>query len=442
MATLLAPDRTDDEAPAAPVVSRRRSLLGLISIVALLIIGVVSGFGWTVLAIVSLLTVVLLHEAGHFITAKLTGMKATEFFVGFGPRVWSFRRGETEYGLKALPLGGYVRIIGFTATEEVAPADEPRSYMNQAFWKRIVVSAAGSAVHFTLAIVLAFGLVWSLGQTRVDGLTIGSVATFAGGSPASAAGLASGDTITSIDGHVVRSVDAAIATLHHSVGEPLAITYRTSTGVIHHAVVTPVDGTTAILDGHPYLTAAQAAAAGGAGVIGVGGVIAATVHQSVSPWFAAKRSLSTVWELTTRTTSGLLQRFSPSGLAQLAHLDLHPSTASTPTALASRPTSIVGMVHIASDAVAQGITPFLELLIVINVAIGLLNLLPMLPLDGGHIAIAVYERIRTRRGQAHYRADISKLMPVVYTFLVLLGFLVLSSVYLDITHPIPNPFTQ
>jgi len=79
---------------------------------------------------------------------------------------------------------------------------------------------------------------------------------------------------------------------------------------------------------------------------------------------------------------------------------------------------------------------------VINVAIGLLNLLPMLPLDGGHIAIAVYERIRTRRGQAHYRADISKLLPVVYAFLVLLGFLVLSSVYLDITHPIPNPFTQ
>ena len=441
MATLLAPERTEDDAPV-PSVNPRRSLFGLIAIVALLVIGVVSGFGWTVLAIVSLLTVVLLHEAGHFITAKLTGMKATEFFVGFGPRVWSFHRGETEYGLKALPLGGYVRIIGFTATEEVDPADEPRSYMNQAFWKRIVVSAAGSAVHFTLAIVLAFGLVWSLGQTTVDGLTIGSVATFAGGSPASAAGLAGGDTITTINGQAVRSVDAAIATLHRSVGTPLAITYRTSTGVVHHVVVTPVDGTTAMVNGHPYLTTAQAAASGGAGVIGVGGVVAATAHHSVSPWFAMKRSLSTVWELTTRTTSGLLQRFSPSGLSQLAQLDLHPSTASTPTALASRPTSIVGMVHIASDAVAQGITPFLELLIVINVAIGLLNLLPMLPLDGGHIAIAVYERIRTRRGQAHYRADISKLLPVVYAFLVLLGFLVLSSVYLDITHPIPNPFTQ
>ncbi len=146
MATLLARERTEDDAPV-PSVNPRRSLFGLVAIVALLVIGVVSGFGWTVLAIVSLLTVVLLHEAGHFITAKLTGMKATEFFVGFGPRVWSFHRGETEYGLKALPLGGYVRIIGFTATEEVDPADEPRSYMNQAFWKRIVVSAAGSAVH-------------------------------------------------------------------------------------------------------------------------------------------------------------------------------------------------------------------------------------------------------------------------------------------------------
>ncbi len=97
---------------------------------------------------------IVLHEFGHFVTAKRAGMKVTEFFVGFGPRVWSVTKGETTYGIKALPLGGYCRIIGMTNVEKVDPADEPRAYRNQPTWRRLTVALAGSFVHFLLAFVM------------------------------------------------------------------------------------------------------------------------------------------------------------------------------------------------------------------------------------------------------------------------------------------------
>ena len=114
------------DVPPPPSAPKVPSWLGLVGLLGLGLVLVLAGYGWTVLAISTLLTIVLLHELGHFVTAKATGMKATEFFLGFGPRLWSFRRGETEYGIKLLPLGGYVRIVGFTSAEEVDPSDEPR----------------------------------------------------------------------------------------------------------------------------------------------------------------------------------------------------------------------------------------------------------------------------------------------------------------------------
>lgn len=416
-----------------------RPLLALLAVVA---VALLAGWGWGVVAVLSLLAMVVAHELGHLVAAKASGMKATEFFVGFGPRIWSFRRGETEYGLKALPLGGYVRIVGFTATEEVDPADEPRSYRNQAFWKRAVVSGAGSAVHFAIALVLAFSLVLVLGRTVVDGVRIGGIAPIVGGSPAERAGLHAGDTIVAVDGQPVHDADRLVTTLHTSVGTDVRLGVEDAAGHRRTVVVRPVDGTEVLVGNHPYLTAAEAKAAGGPGVIGITNIVVTTARSSIAPLSAVGRSASTVWSITARTTTGILDRFSPTGIANLAHLDLHPSTSTSPAALQNRPTSIVGMVSLTTDAASTGVAPLLDLLIVINVAIGLLNLLPMLPLDGGHLAIAVYERLRTRRGQANYHADITKLIPVVYAFVAVLGFLVLSSVYLDLSHPVPNPFTH
>ncbi len=116
--------------------------------------------------VVALLISVMLHELGHFLTAKKFGMRVTQFFVGFGKTLWSTFRGETEYGVKALPFGGFVKITGMTSIEEVDVADEPRSFRNQPGWQRIIVLAAGSFMHFVLALFLLFLLAIGIGQAE------------------------------------------------------------------------------------------------------------------------------------------------------------------------------------------------------------------------------------------------------------------------------------
>ena len=108
------------------------------------------------LVIFALVVMVMVHELGHFTAAKLSKMKVTEYFLGFGPRLWSVRRGETEYGVKAIPAGGYVRIVGMTTAEEIDPVDEPRSYRQSTFPRRFFVGVAGSAMHFVMAFLLCF----------------------------------------------------------------------------------------------------------------------------------------------------------------------------------------------------------------------------------------------------------------------------------------------
>src|SRR5450755_5011096 len=125
--------------------------------------------------VVALLASIMLHEAGHFLTAKKFHMKVTQFFVGFGQTLWSRVRGETEYGIKALPLGGFVKITGMTALEDVDPADEPRSFRRQPGWQRVIVLAAGSFMHFALAFVLLIVLAIGVGLENDNSNKIGIV---------------------------------------------------------------------------------------------------------------------------------------------------------------------------------------------------------------------------------------------------------------------------
>jgi len=140
--------------PAEPETqgSGRQVVQLLVGVAVLTALFLVLGWGALLLFIVILIAIVMLHELGHFATAKWAGMKVTEYFVGFGPRLWSIRRGETEYGVKAIPAGGYVRITGFTATEEVPEEDEQRAYRQQPFYQRIVVASAGSVMHLLIAL--------------------------------------------------------------------------------------------------------------------------------------------------------------------------------------------------------------------------------------------------------------------------------------------------
>ena len=180
--------------PPAPfperVKSPRRSALELVlALVAIVAVAVATGYVDLLIVVASIIVIVMLHELGHFLVAKRSGMKVTEYFIGFGPRLWSFRRGETEYGVKALPLGGYVKIPGMTNLEEVDPADEGRLYRDKPFHSRLAVAVAGSAVHFLLALVLLFVLFTFVGvpnssQVQIEGLNT------VGGRPGPAAGRA------------------------------------------------------------------------------------------------------------------------------------------------------------------------------------------------------------------------------------------------------------
>src|ERR1700704_4000616 len=132
--------------------------------------------GW-IIFVLALLFSIMLHEAGHFLTAKKFGMKVTQFFVGFGNTLWSTKRGETEYGVKSLPFGAFVRITGMTTFDEVAPEDESRAMRNKPRWQRAIVMVAGSFMHFALAFVLLIALALIVGQASNTSTTIGAVST-------------------------------------------------------------------------------------------------------------------------------------------------------------------------------------------------------------------------------------------------------------------------
>src|SRR5262247_3830000 len=197
---------------------------------AALMLGVVTVgafFGWGyVWMIIGLVVMIFLHELGHFVTAKWSGMKVTDFFIGFGPRIWSFQRGETQYGVKAIPAGAFVRIIGMNNLDETDPADEARTYRQQSFPKRLLVVSAGSIMHFIQAFVLLVILLTVVGvpggtltdKTRHDeSWRVGNVEEH---SAAEAAGLRKGDDIVTFDGKPVSTwQDVTDQIKDHRVGD-------------------------------------------------------------------------------------------------------------------------------------------------------------------------------------------------------------------------------
>ena len=408
-------------------------VLALVTVVFL-----VAGLGDLLLFIAILILVVMLHELGHFATAKWAGMKVTEYFVGFGPRLWSVRRGETEYGVKAIPAGGYVRITGFTVLEDVPDEDEPRAYRQQPFGKRMIVGSAGSAMHFLIAFVLALIVVFAFGAPT-DNLQVAGLEHPQGvvQTPAQHAGLAAGDVIVSVNGKALKNPNRSNAdAIAHSAGVPVTLGVRHD-GQTREVTVTPADARGVKVGG---TTLAPAGASSPHGYIGVQ---LAQATQSVNPIRAVGMGAYNLWQLTTADVAGIGHLFSPSGLTSVYHQVSNAKDATQVAnnpAGAARPISIIGIARLGPQAQQDGIYFLLEFLITVNIAFGLLNMLPMIPFDGGHVAVAGYEWIRTKKGQPYYKADITKLFPVVFVFMAFLALFVISSVYLDLTHPIKNFF--
>jgi len=429
---------TDQEAPAAgpppggseptpnnPV--RVGQLLAALALVTVVFVAL--GWGYLLLFIAILVAIVMLHEFGHFVTAKRAGMKVTEYFVGFGPRLWSVRRGETEYGVKAIPAGGYVRIVGFTSTEDVPEQDEARAYRQQPFHQRIIVASAGSAMHFLIALVLALVLVLTFGKAT-NNYTIASLEHWpARQTPAAAAGLRPGDTIVSIDGKTFTNPDSMTDVIRKSVGTPLHLGVERD-GRLIEVTATPANGKDVTVDGQRLANR------------GYLGVEITRATAPVGLLAGLGDSFTTMWQVTDQEVTGIAQTFSPHGVTSLYHQVTNTQTAQSVAenpGSAPRPVSIVGIANLGAQSERAGLAAVLMLLIAINIVFGLLNMLPMIPLDGGHVAIAVYEWARTKKGEPYYRADITKLFPVAALFVGLLALFVFAGIYLDITHPLQLP---
>ena len=197
---------------------------------------------WMLIVILALLLMITLHELGHFLMAKRAGMKVTEFFIFFGPKVWSFRRGETEYGIKCIPLGAYVKIVGMHNLEEVEPADEARTYRQKPFWDRFAVAVAGSTMHFLLALVLIFIALAVVGQPGGsvdvrDQEKAWQIDHVGRDTAAGRAGLQPGDRVVSMAGEAVETFDDLPTVAERHKGSTVPLVYMRD-GVEHTTEIT------------------------------------------------------------------------------------------------------------------------------------------------------------------------------------------------------------
>ena len=422
--------------PAAPVpidpAEQRMALIRLISIVlGGAFLAWATGTTKTVLVVVAVIVMIMLHELGHFLTAKLAGMKVTEYFLGFGPRLWSIRKGETEYGIKAIPAGGYVRIIGMNNLDEVDPADEPRTYRQQPFWRRLSVAVAGSTVHFLLAFLLLWVLNAFIGVTPPDAkpqLAVGEITKLQDGnvSPAAAAGFEVGDKIVSVDGREFASWSELPRYIRSKPGETLEFAVLREGRELTLRPTTVDLSTIKGKDGKPVINEPT-------GFVGIGPSFPV---EKTNPIAALGRAGGDLGEYTKITLKALGSLFSADGVRSYGDQLTGKPGAVEPSEDTPRLLSPVGFVRVADNLADDGLRAVLFLLVAINIFVGMFNMIPLPPLDGGHVAIAVYEKIRSLISGRTYMADVAKVMPVAYAVVLLVVFLGLSSLYLDLVRPL------
>jgi len=419
---------------------RRDAARLVLGLAAAVVLAVVTHEVAVLVVVAALVVMVMLHELGHFLAAKASGMKVTEFYLGFGPRLWSVRRGETTYGVKAIPAGGYVRIPGMTMLESVDPVDEPRSYRQASFPRRLAVGLAGSAMHVVQAFVLLWAAFSFAGVPTATAPKVVALLPFVGApSPARAAGLRPGDVIVSVDGKRLHGFEPLAAAIEASPGRPVTLGVERAGRLVEVRVV-PTDGRRVRWRVGGVTTTPYPGSGPPVGVIGV--QFSTEAVETVGPVAAVVRAGAELGRVVGATGEGIAQVFSLHGLLGIVH-DVAHATRPAPAAPASssasaEPLSIVGAVQVGAQALRQNVTELLFLLVEINVFVGLVNLFPLLPLDGGHVAIAVYERLRSRHGR-RYHADVAKLLPVTYAFVTFILLLGLSLVYLNIVHPARLP---
>ncbi len=330
-------------------------------------------------------------------------MKATQFFFGFGPRVWSTQRGETEYGVKLFPLGGYVRIIGMNPLEEVEPEDMGRTYREKKFWEKSVVVLAGIGTNFLLAFFLFYGIFVANGIFEVVPVADAVIAD----SPADSAGLEEGDVFTRIGDTPIEGWDDVTDALR-SVGPGPAVIEVLRNGA---PVTLDIDlAASELIPGAGYM-----------------GVHPRQEHFDVGPFEGIGVAGRFVGMTVSQTMEAIGRMVSPAGLAE--YVDVFRGDNEVPDEI--RVVSLIGIASISNQL--DDVASFLFFMASINVILATLNFFPVVPLDGGHFAIALYEKVTKRQ------ADVRKLIPIAGAVIGFLIFLNVVAVILDITNPVQVP---
>ncbi|MEV0765861.1 M50 family metallopeptidase [Nocardia sp. NPDC050435] len=379
---------------------------------------------------------VALHECGHMWAAQATGMKVRRYFVGFGPKVFSFRRGETEYGLKALPLGGFCDIAGMTALDDLAPEDLDRAMYRQATWKRLLVMSGGIAMNFLLGFLLIVVLAIGWGLPRFDQPpetalgSMGCVATMnpdlslqecTGAGPAQQAGLQRGDVVEAVNGVPVTTWKQFQEETQKQTG-PFTYTVERD-GQTLTIPVTPQRTVRYAKEGEPGKEVSA---------VGVGRDFYEPVQYGVLA--AIPASASFTGDMFVRTFQSLMQM--PQKVTAL--WEAVTGGERDPEA----PVSVYGASRIGGETAERGLwSVFILMLASLNFFLGAFNILPLLPLDGGHIAVVLYEKIRnTLRGWKGLApgapVDYLKLLPLTYVAVVIGGAYMLLTLAADIVNPV------
>ncbi|HEV8625928.1 MAG TPA: RIP metalloprotease [Acidimicrobiia bacterium] len=402
-AALLPPQKTAD--------GRRAAVTALALLAGIVVLAVLRPHtAGTVGVLAAIIAMIMLHELGHFVMAKQAGMKVTEFFLGFGPRLWSIRRGETEYGVKAIPAGGYVRIIGMSNMDEVDPADEERTYRSKPYRQRLGVAVAGSTMHFMIAAVLLFLLYAAVGEPSARPV----IEQIVKDSPAQQSDFRVGDRIVAVNQIPVKTWEEIPRYVESHGESPLVFTVvRKDTGERLDVSVRPRPMQ---IDGREVPR------------IGIGPeqfLQTKSIPSSIGA--TVTKMPSYMWQ-TVKALGGIV---SPGGIENYGNLLTGNGGDNT-----KRFISPYGAAQVASEAVDSGWGAVLVFLFTINIFVGIFNMVPLLPLDGGHVAIATYEKIASKIKRRRVQVDVQRLMPITAAVLAVLVIMGLTALYLDIVRPV------
>jgi membrane-associated protease RseP (regulator of RpoE activity) len=369
--------------------------------------------------VVALLVSVMIHEFGHYLTARRFGMRVSEFFLGFGTRIWSRQRGETEFGIKAIPAGGYCRIEGMTPDDQMPEGEEGRAFYRASAGKKLIVLGAGSFLHFVLGYLLLFILLAGVGVNQV----LPVIDTVAPNSAAAAAGFQKGDEIISINGDRNTDWQSQLTKIRNSQGKELIFTVKR-------------DGMEMDISAAPRMTDIEDGTSRY-----VLGIINEFGTKRLSPITSISDAAELTWTFTSASAKALVQL--PTKIPAL-----WGQTFGGEERDENGLVGVVGVARVSGQVSSSGelttsqrIGTFILIVASLNIFVGLFNLLPILPLDGGHMAVAIADAIRTfiarlRGRPAPAAIDIKVLTPITAVVFVVLAALTVLLLIADIFNPI------